>query len=68
MNLRQEIKEVVREMILDGEIDLRLINVNDYYRPTNYKLVISVIDENEEEKHSLWGGVETKDVVRNGIS
>lgn len=53
------IKDVVREMILDGEIRLGLIKENGLYH-----IGLEVVIEDEVTKQSVWDGINLIDLMR----
>ena len=53
------IKDVVREMILDGEIRLGIIEENGLYH-----IGLEVVIEDEVTKQSVWDGINLIDLMR----
>ena len=53
------IKDVIREMILDGEIRLGLIKENGLYH-----IGLEVVIEDEVTKQSVWDGINLIDLMR----
>ena len=45
--MEELIKEVIREMILDGEIDIALVNTRDEWYPAKHDLKLIVTKENK---------------------
>lgn len=66
MDMKKLIKETVREMILDGDIDLELVNVRDYIYPPKYELRIVVKNDEGKSEYNIWSGIEVEEIVLKG--
>lgn len=70
MDMKKLIKETVREMILDGEIGLKIVDVHfgEYRALEKHMLVIALNTEDHdgEDKYYRWGGVEAKRILHYG--
>lgn len=60
MDMKRLIKETVKEMILDGDIDLELVDVRDYIYPPKYKLRIVVKNYEEKSEYNVWSGIKVR--------
>lgn len=58
MDMKRLIKETVKEMILDGDIDLELVDVRDYIYPPKYELRIVVKNDEGKSEYNVWSGIE----------
>lgn len=66
MDMKKLIKETVKEMILDGDIDLELVNVRDYIYLPKYELRIVVKNDKGKSEYNVWSGIEAEEIVLKG--